>query len=116
MKTEFREVVVKQPVYIADDGREFDDEDECADYEFSLLEASLTYYDKKLEVTDDVEGCYFINLSTAADVKRFKKICDTCDLITDGIDKPGIYMYIDCRDDCWINMEEVVIKIKGETK
>lgn len=114
MKTEFREVVVKQPVYIADDGREFDDEDECADYEFNLLEASLTYYNNEVEVTDDVEGCYFINLSTATDVKRFKKICDTCGCTTDGIDKPGVYMYIDGRDGRWTNMEEAIIKIKGE--
>lgn len=114
MRTETREVTITQTVYISDDGHEFTDEDACNDYEFKLLEKTFNCYDSKYNRSKPDE-CKFIDLPTVEDVARFKEYCDILDLIDDGIDKPGVYIYTQtdyCHDE-WVNLEEIIFKIRG---
>lgn len=111
MRTELREVTVKQEVYIADDGTEFMDEEECVDYEFNLLEKTLDIYNSNYEKVTDVESCHIANLHTSADVKNFIKACEVYGIIDDGIDGPGLYMY--GYSDVWVNLDDIVAHFRG---
>lgn len=115
MRTELREVTIEQTVYIADDGKEFTDEEDCADYEFNLLEKTLDIYNSRYEKADDVESCHIANLRTSADVKNFIKACDLYGITDDGIDGPGLYMYGDYGD-IWVNLDDVILNIRGGKK
>lgn len=115
MKTETRKVTIEQTVYIADDGREFMSEDACTDYEFELLEKTFNCYDGTYNKSKP-EDCTYIDLPTAEDVERFKQYCDIMDLIDDGLDTPGLYMF-DNRyyaKEHWLNLDEVIVCIRGE--
>ena len=112
MKKEFREVTIKQEVYIADDGREFMDEEDCEEYEFKCLEQSLKLYNCKCKKVNSVDECHIANLVTTDDVKNFIKACDIYDVDSDGIDMPGVYIY-DGFNDIWLNIEGVLLRIKG---
>lgn len=114
MRTEIRKVTVEQEVYIANDGREFTDEDECTDYEFNLVEKTLTYYDIECQKTDDVHKCMIINLITDSDVENFKLVCDVCDIPVEGIGGPGLYIYNEYKyEGGWLDVDEIISKIRG---
>lgn len=117
MKTETRKVTIEQTVYIADDGREFMNEDECTDYEFGLLEKTFNCYDGKYNNASP-EDCVYIDLPTVEDIERFKRYCDVSDIIDDGIDKPGLYMFDDKNyiNEYWLNLDEVMVRIRGKKK
>lgn len=117
MKTETRKVTIEQTVYISDDGREFTNEDDCTDYEFELLEKTFNCYDDKYNKSRP-EDCKFIDLPTVEDIERFKQYCDVMELIDEGLDKPGLYVFseIDYCHDRWINLDEVMVRIRGEKK
>lgn len=116
MKTEYREVTVKQEVYIAEDGREFRDIEECKEHELHLLENSINMYDAEYKKTD-FDSCIYAHLITEDDVERFKKLCthQYYRMSTSGIDKPGIYMLDNCSitNNSWVNLDEVIFNIRG---
>lgn len=117
MRTETREVTIMQTYYISDDGLEFTDEDKCTDHEFKLLEKTFKCYDGNY-VKCGPEDCKFIDLPTVEDVERYKQYCDVMDLIDEGLDKPGLYMF-DETDYChefWVNLDDVISHIRGEAK
>ena len=113
MRTEYRVVTAEQVVYIADDGKEFDDEEDCAEYEFNLLTASVKKYcyDKNFE-PEDIDGCEFVHIPTEKVMKGFKICCDALEIVSDGIDKPGIYMYSDYSQ-TWVNLDDVTSRFKS---
>lgn len=51
-------------IYIANDGKQFNDEYECRLYEINLLKdgADFVMLDHNEEKTDDPQDCYFINI------------------------------------------------------
>lgn len=116
MKTEYKEVTVKQKVYIAEDGKEFTDADDCEEYELHLLEDSVNMYDAKYEKTD-FESCIYAHLITEEDVEHFKELCNHryYRMSDSGIDKPGIYILDNCSitDKSWVNLDEVIFHIRG---
>ena len=113
MKTEYREVTIKQPVYIAEDGTEFTDEYECLDYEFEKLKDTFECYDTDYSKSD-VDTCMFVNLPTEVIVKNFLKVSKNLDLPVHGVNEPGLYIYTEYRGGTWVNMDEAISKIKGE--
>jgi hypothetical protein len=115
MRTEMREVTVHKEVYIANDGTEFNYLCDCEDYEIRLLEKNLKCYDQDFEEAH-VEDCFYVDLTTAEDVENFKLVADHLYTSYSGIDKPGLYMFVDdYRDNNWVNVDEVISKIrKGE--
>lgn len=113
MRTEYKEITIKQEVYISDDGKEFIDEDECLDHEFKVLGQQIECYNYDCTKVDNPEDCSVVNLRTEDDFKRFVHWSDICGSTTDGIDKPGLYVY-GCSDE-WINVGELISKI-GESE
>ena len=112
MRTEEREVLVKKTVYIADDGREFDDEDDCLNYECDAIEEQLKgyCYDHKLNEIS-VDRCEIAYLPTEMLVKAFIRVCDDYGCVTEGIAETGIYMYSDYAEG-WINLDTIASQLK----
>lgn len=114
MKTEYREVTINRPVYIAEDGTEFSDREDCIDHEYKLLEQSLNCYNCDYEKTG-VETCEYVDLATDEDVKKFIQVCEYIGVSSDGVNKPGLYMFVDnyYKKDPWVNLDDVISHIRG---
>ena len=113
MRIEEKEIKVMRPVYIAEDGVEFVDKDECEAYECKLLEKTLKLYNEKCEPCDIDENKY-ANLITDADVENFKRCCEWYGITSKGIDEPALYMFDESyRTDCWVNLDDVCVRIRG---
>lgn len=112
MKIEMREVKVMQEMYIADDGKEFDDYDECMDYESGLRMSQIKMYDFNRNTTMFVSMCEYVNLVTESDVDAFIYKCRLSGINTVGLDKPALYMW---EGICgtWINLDQVMVDIRG---
>lgn len=116
MKKETRKVTVEQEVYIAEDGKEFDDEDDCLSHERDLLEEKLEFYKRDL-TNGTLENCSYVYVKSAEDVANLLTLCDMDGIAISGLsNKPGVYMYSN-RGDYWINISEVVDTItRGENR
>lgn len=116
MRTETRKVLVEQEVYIAEDGKEFTEEDECIAHEYHILESKLKLYSSKFQRTN-VDHCWYAVLENDIDVNSFKKVCNYQGITFVGITKPGIYMYNDRQ---WVPISELcdilTSKAKGENQ
>jgi hypothetical protein len=105
-------VLTEQTVYIAEDGKEFYDEDDCLSHERDLLEAKLDMYNWKFERCN-FENSKYIKASTEEAVKVFLQICDMEGVTKKGIlPTPGIYMYNN-RQDEWFNITNAIDIING---
>lgn len=112
MKAEKRKVTVERFIYIAKDGREFDDESACEAYEIELTEKTIKFYDSNFEKSD-IESCTYVELNTAEEIETLKDLCRYFGISHKGItDKTGIYMYID-RGDAWKNISAAVDRIRS---
>ena len=105
--------------YIAFDGKEFDDEDLCTEYEFEKkYYASLNavhFYDYKGRerhlknvATDEADTIFFVYLPTKEAVESAKKIWTEQGLMeTDSMVDPGFYFYEDTEtDEYWHKVED----------
>ena len=114
MKIEKREVVVTKEVFVAFDGMEFDNQDDCMDHEYRITEAKLSFYDYKFKKSI-LDECAYARLDTEEDVKLMISLCDYQGIVSKGIVNPGVYIYVD-RGDYWINMSEAIKHICGGSK
>lgn len=112
MKIEVREVKVMQEIYIADDGKEFDDYDDCMDHERELEKSKIAMYDRDRNRITDFDACIYVNLITGSDVDTFIWLCASEACTAHGINKPGIYMW-DNYYEVWVNLDQVMIDIRG---
>ena len=109
-----KEVTVLRPVYIACDGQEFLSEEDCERHEIFIIEKTIKAYNSEYEPTND-DDCVFVDLVTEEDVKNFKTVGEYYGFSTDGVDKPGLYMYAEYHrsSDGWINLDDVCFHIRG---
>lgn len=113
MRVETKKVTIEQEIYIAKDGTEFFSEDSCEQYETKLIEKSLPMWDHKLEKTDDLDGCWYIRLATKEDIRDMIVACKWYGITIRGIENVGMYMYTDGRDEHWVNLTELMVKLEG---
>ena len=105
--------------YIAFDGKEFDDEDLCTEYEFQKKYcASLNavhFYDYKGQerhlknvVTGEADSIFFVYLPTKEAVESAKEIWTEQGLMeTDSMIEPGFYFYEDIEtNEYWHRVED----------
>lgn len=109
-------------IYIADDGKQFNDENECMEYEFQKLyekgESIISGFgpDDNWISFSEAHFCReatIISLKTEEAVKLFIRRCTEENLSNEGIDKPGIYIWGDskyayCENYQWTNATEVL--------
>ena len=94
--------------YIAFDGKEFDDEDSCMEYEFqkkyhASLNAAHFYnrrgQEKSLDtvISNEANYIFMAYLPTEEAIETFKDLWKEEGLIgTNNVTKPGFYFYEDC--------------------
>ena len=109
MRTEIRQVVTEQEVYVADDGTEFTNRDDCEEHEVFLIGTRLKMYDYKFTKTTDVDDCWYVHIRTEYDAKSFITMCGYICVSSRGIDVPGVYMYTDKE---WVNISSVVKRLE----
>lgn len=112
VRIEQREVTTTETVYIANDGMEFRDEDECEGYEMLIVEKSLRFYTHDFK-RGTLDNCSYVNLVTEQDVNSIKVLCLYHGISSKDIDEPGVYWYNDRRN-CWLNLTEVMNNINAE--
>lgn len=113
MRIEERVVTTMQPVYIAEDGKEFKDEEECQEYEFDMLEKSLNQYCFNGAFEESrVEECTFVHMPTINIVKDFVKMRNVIGISSKGVDNPGIYMSSDYNNS-WVNLNDITSRFKA---
>jgi hypothetical protein len=112
MRTELRKVTVAQEVYIANDGKEFDDEDDCQAYEANLLSETLTMRNYVGVKTNNLDNCQAVKLDRLSDIMSFIALCKYEGISHTGIDEPGVYMYTEGRygsaNEAWTNISKIV--------
>lgn len=120
MKTETRKVTVEQEVYIAEDGTEFEDLDECEAYETRLIGKHLIMYTFAHDPTDSVEDCWYVKLDTREAVSDFISLCRYEEVSPEGLQEPGVYMYTEgCygrRNNTWTNIAKIFDILNGGTQ
>lgn len=70
-------------VYYAFDGKDFDDEDECQEYEFELLRRSLEVkmFDRAGNNEEDLEQAFFVYIPNKESYKKLVDYAERLDLI-----------------------------------
>lgn len=103
--------------YVAFDGKEFDDEDLCLEYEgkirYPALLEQAKFYDSRGNkiipryVINNNDTVYFVNLLTEEAVKQYKKLEETAGNVgIDSINKPGFYFYEDVHGRYWHEIKD----------
>lgn len=120
MKIETKLVMVEQTVYIASDGHEFDDELDCRWHEARLIGERLQMWNYKLEKTSDSGICRYVKLNSPEQVADFIDLCNFHGISVEGIENPGVYMYMEgtygYRKTAWIDISKVMAIMSEETR
>ncbi len=121
--------------YLADDGTEFEDKDECLDYERKQKLGDLKglkFYDSDFnELTiDQAENCeqlisdaYYIKCTDGNDLDNFKEVLDEEYCGWSGfdcagwrnVDREGLFFF-DKDSDCWMSWDEWYDKLRDIRK
>lgn len=111
-------------IYIADDGTQFVDKNQCQEYEREhsqfykngkLIISGLDSDNEKISFFDDdfIEEAIILYLATEKAVEIFKERCDEEGVTSYGVDEPGIYIWGDskydhCEECQWTNIKVVI--------
>lgn len=105
--------------YVANDGTQFDDEEECYQYEVDLIAQEINargmvkMYDSKQNVLDiadiqSYEECYYVWVGDDLACDELYKIWDAIEC---GFEQPnfwhktGLWMY---KDEDWLNVQDLI--------
>ena len=116
MKIEQREVTITKAVFVAEDGKEFYDRDDCLEYEINKKQdCSDIFFDDRFEPCGYDEGMY-IKLDNDEKVRIFMEIYEYHGMTTEGVDGPGLYIFVDSyRDEGWVNISKAVDILTSKT-
>lgn len=104
-----KKVLKEVEFYRAFDGKEFERDDECIDYEMSLKMQSIEAYDEDFLRTE-FEGAEYVVVRSEEDIDLIEEICDYNGWTYEGINSIGLYRY--SNDRYYDRWEKV--KIRGE--
>lgn len=118
MRTETRQVIVEEEVYIADDGTEFDSPEDCEAHEIRSLAERLKMYNYSGIATDDIDECWYVKLDTFVAAENFIEVCKYDGVSFKGIDGPGVYVYTEGSYGrgtvAWTNITKIIEHIESE--
>lgn len=101
MKAITRKVEVEKEFYIANDGKEFEDEGECLDYENEIDIKSIEAYDENFNRID-FESATYVVIHSDEEVEFIDKICDYNGWTSNGLCEVGLFRYnCNYRFDKW---------------
>lgn len=96
-----KKVLKEEEFYVAFDGKEFDNEEECRDYENELNIKSIEAYDEDFNRIDFDSATYVV-IHSEAELNFIDKVCDYNGWTSDGLMETGLYRYNSSwRDDRW---------------
>lgn len=101
--------MIQKTLYIAFDGKEFDDEYDCADYEIEqmMLNAKgLRMYDENGNLTDDAERCDYLFCPTEEDAAAYAALSEYIGLESpwgNEDPRPGAWIW----SNHWENYEDI---------
>lgn len=87
-----REVLREEEIYIARDGKEFNDEGECLDYENELNINSIEAYDENFNKAS-FEGAIYVVVHSDEELNFICEVCDYNGWTCDGLNENGLYRY-----------------------
>ena len=112
MRTEIRKVVVEEEFYIATDGTEFDDEDDCRAYEVTKACENIKMLNYHGVKTNNVDNCQVVKLDNLDEIMSFIAVCKFEGISHRGIDAPGVYLYCEgsygSDNEAWVNISKLV--------
>ena len=106
MEVKRKEVVIMKDIFVACDGTEFEDEDECIEHEFDIRRQELVCYDDEFNRID-FESCNYVGALNEDLLKLFLEICDHDGITSRGIDAIGLYKYI-YKGNYWLNISQIM--------
>ena len=106
MEVKHKEVVIMKDIFVACDGTEFEDEDDCIDYECRLCEKKISCYDENFEKAE-LDSCYFVDATDEESLTLFKSLCNHYGYSENGIEGVGLYRYMD-KGDYWLNISQIM--------
>jgi hypothetical protein len=101
-----KKVLKEVEFYRAFDGKEFERDDECIDYEMTLKMQSIEAYDEDFERME-FEGAKYVVVHSEEEIDLIEEICDYNGWIYEGIDSVGLFRYNGER--YWDRWEKVKI-------
>lgn len=119
MREKTKKIIIEKIVYISDDGKEFEDYDDCEAYEMSLEANRLNMYTHKYVRTNSVTNCWYVKLNTEKEVSTFINLCKFDGISHKGIENVGLYMYTEggygYGNEAWTNLSEIINSL-GESE
>jgi len=106
-------------VYIADDGTEFDDEDDCFAYEQerNLDNGKHTFFDnglKRIKEFKDCEDVYYVYIENEKDVEETRDfLSNYVGVYSDNISHEGLWMY-DTLVDNFVDIDDKMARLENE--
>lgn len=117
MKVETRKITVEEEVYIAEDGTEFDDREECETHELLAKGEKLSMVDYRGFETPNIDECWAVNLRNFVETVIFLDLCKYSDISSKGVDGPGVYIYTEgtygSGNDAWTNISTIIEALNG---
>ena len=117
MKKEIRKVTVEKEIYIAYDGTEFDDPDDCEVHEILEKASAINMIDYRGFKTTSIDDCWAVNLRSFVETENFIALCKYCDVSSKGVEGPGMYIYTEgtygARNDAWTNISTIMEALNG---
>ena len=85
-------VTREEEFYVARDGKEFEDEGECLDYENELNIKSIEAYDEDFNRTY-FESATYVVVHSDEELNFIDEVCDYNGWTSEGLDENGLYRY-----------------------
>lgn len=93
MREETRQVTIDSVVYVADDGREFTNADDCEAYEMRCAAKVLKMFNFVGAPCTQADDCEVVKLTTKREVETFIRLCRYDGVSHRGIEGSGVYIY-----------------------
>lgn len=91
----------EEDFFIARDGKEFEDEDECLWYENELNIEAIEAYDKNFNKVDFERATYVV-IHSDEELNLITEVCDYNGLTSKGLCEVGLFRFnYDCGIDKW---------------
>ena len=91
--------------YEAVDGKIFDNEDECLDYENRVCQFRIYNDEMAQRPVDAIDTAVYVVIPNQESLQHFKKLSDWYECSTNGITGPGVYKWI---ENAYVNIDDII--------
>jgi len=91
--------------YEAVDGKTFDNEDECLDYENKVCQFRIYNDEMVRRPVDAIESTIYVVIPNQESLQQFKKISIWYECSIDGVTGPGVYKWI---ENAYVNIDDII--------